>query len=175
VDAPAADREATELGLNDIEFRKAAAAFVSTVKKAEPNPPAPDKPTAAEVPAAKATPDSATKAVPAAAVTPQEPKPASTATTSDADSAPTLLPAGIVLPLQGLDNLASQTPAEPANGLDPRDTTIWRSCAALVVTGLGVPLAYWGRTSLPSLRGWVRASLPAPVQKSKALPPASGE
>ena len=44
---------------------------------------------------------------------------------------------------------------------------------ALVVTGLGVPLAYWSRTALPSIR--ILASLPAPARRPRSLPAASDE
>lgn len=72
----------------------------------------------------------------------------------------------------------SQIPYESYNieNLNPRDTTGWRSYAALVVTGLGVPLAYWTRSSIPSsLRMLTRASLGAPARQPKSLPAASDE
>ncbi len=51
--------------------------------------------------------------------------------------------------------------------LDSRDPSAWKSVAALVVTGLGVPLAYLSRSGVVSL---ARASLPAPRRSCKSLP-----
>ncbi|HEV3168433.1 MAG TPA: hypothetical protein VGZ22_30790, partial [Isosphaeraceae bacterium] len=67
---------------------------------------------------------------------------------------------------------AQAEPAPPV--VVPHDPTAWRPFAALLVTGLGVPLAYWGRMSLFSLGAYVRASLPGPGPSPKSLPPASG-
>lgn len=66
-------------------------------------------------------------------------------------------------------SVATTSPDEPV-GHDP---TALGSCAALMVTGLGIPLAYWSASSLPSFRGLTRASLPAPARRSKSLPSGS--
>lgn len=53
---------------------------------------------------------------------------------------------------------------------DPRDPSAWKPIAALVVTGLSVPLAYVSRASLPtSLLSKARASLPGPRRSRKQL------
>jgi protein tyrosine phosphatase (PTP) superfamily phosphohydrolase (DUF442 family) len=60
---------------------------------------------------------------------------------------------------------------EPAPTSDP---TAWRPYAAMLLTGLSVPLAFFGRTALGAVR-FRRASLPAPAPRRLALPPSSGE
>ena len=49
----------------------------------------------------------------------------------------------------------------------------WRPAAALFVTGLTFPLAYFGRSVLPVILAKTRASLPGPGPQPKSLPPAS--
>ena len=49
----------------------------------------------------------------------------------------------------------------------------WRSAAALLVTGLTFPLAYFGRSMLPIILAKSRASLPGPGPRPKSLPSAS--
>ena len=50
----------------------------------------------------------------------------------------------------------------------------WRPFAAMVITGLAVPLAYWSRTLTPVLLSKARASLPGPAHRPKSLPVESG-
>ena len=49
-------------------------------------------------------------------------------------------------------------------------TCAWRPFAAMVVTGLSLPLAYWSRTLVPTILAKARASLPAPAHRPKSLP-----
>ena len=51
-------------------------------------------------------------------------------------------------PDEKVADIAQKPDDEPA-GATPSDSTGWRSYAALVITGLGVPLAYWGRSGFP--------------------------
>lgn len=53
------------------------------------------------------------------------------------------------------------------------DPTAWRPYAAMLLTGLSVPLAFFGRTALGSVN-LRRASLPAPAHQPKSLPRSSG-
>jgi protein tyrosine phosphatase (PTP) superfamily phosphohydrolase (DUF442 family) len=55
----------------------------------------------------------------------------------------------------------------------PSETMAWRPYAAMVLTGLSVPLAFYGRSAFILGRS-ARASLPAPGRSPSALPPASG-
>ncbi len=61
---------------------------------------------------------------------------------------------------------AADRPAETPAASDP---TAWRPFAALFLTILGVPFAYWSRSSL-GLRRRRRASLPAPGPGPRSLP-----
>ncbi len=52
----------------------------------------------------------------------------------------------------------------------PSDTLVWRPLAAMMLTGLSLPLAYWSRTVVPTILEKARASLPAPAHRPKSLP-----
>ena len=51
-----------------------------------------------------------------------------------------------------------------------RDTLAWRPLAAVLLTGLSVPLVYWTRTAVPAMFSKARASLPAPGPQPQSLP-----
>jgi protein tyrosine phosphatase (PTP) superfamily phosphohydrolase (DUF442 family) len=70
----------------------------------------------------------------------------------------------------GTKRAISSDPARPAGG----DLMIWRPFAAILLTGLGIPLTYWTRTIVPDLLSKARASLPAPAQRPRSLPHESG-
>ncbi|SIO67547.1 Predicted phosphohydrolase, protein tyrosine phosphatase (PTP) superfamily, DUF442 family [Singulisphaera sp. GP187] len=160
VDAQVAKHEADELGLSDQEFWAATNTYLNGLKPTQSPAPAPAP---ATVPSALA-PTDALKSAPSAAA---EPQPAPIAASQ---------PATTSLPAETITEVAQES-YESQKTLDsrPHDTTVWRTCAAMVVTGLGVPLAYWSRSSLDSLRSQARASLSGPERQSKSLPPASGE
>jgi protein tyrosine phosphatase (PTP) superfamily phosphohydrolase (DUF442 family) len=69
------------------------------------------------------------------------------------------------------DRVAAEAPAVPTPA--PGDPTAWRPVAAMMVTGLGIPLAYWSRSALPTFRSLRRASLPGRARQPRSLPPAS--
>jgi protein tyrosine phosphatase (PTP) superfamily phosphohydrolase (DUF442 family) len=149
VDSQTATREAEELGLTDKAFWDAATRYVETLKPAvekRASEAPPTPPPAADTTAPKA---------------PQAAAPA---------TAPTAQAASVEKPLD-----IAQTPEPSPADVAPYDATAWRPYAALVVTGLGIPLAYLGRSALPSIRMLSRASLPSPGRRSKSLPAASGE
>ena len=54
------------------------------------------------------------------------------------------------------------------------DTMVWRPFAAMILTGLSIPLAYWTRTIVPDLLSKARASLPATAQQPRSLRRESG-
>jgi protein tyrosine phosphatase (PTP) superfamily phosphohydrolase (DUF442 family) len=65
-----------------------------------------------------------------------------------------------------------QASSLPASGTDRlRDPLVWRPIAALVLTGLGVPLAYWSRSAITFSKATrTRASLPGAVQSPSETP-----
>jgi protein tyrosine phosphatase (PTP) superfamily phosphohydrolase (DUF442 family) len=67
--------------------------------------------------------------------------------------------------------LAAEPPPAPTPA--PGDPTAWRPVAAMMVTGLGIPLAYWSRSALPTFRSLKRASLPGRARQPRSLPPAA--
>lgn len=71
-------------------------------------------------------------------------------------------------------NTASRSPIPGDSGGSPAGMMGWRPLAAMLVTGLSVPLAYLTRTGVPAMIARARASLPAPAPRRKSLPPESG-
>ncbi len=61
-------------------------------------------------------------------------------------------------------------PLRPASS----DSVVWRPFAAMILTGLSIPLVYWTRTVVPDFLSKARASLPAPAQQPRSLPRESG-
>ena len=50
------------------------------------------------------------------------------------------------------------------------ENTAWRPLAAMIVTGLTFPLAYWTRSVMPTIVSRTLASLPAPGRRLRSLP-----
>ena len=144
VDPQVARRDAEELGLSEDRFWQAANVYLEGIK---PTPaPAPAKP-AAKLPAS-------------APVGPAKAPLNSTQLEGSGGSAPQPQSAG-----------PASAAVELANPPDPRDSTAWKPIAALVVTGLSIPLAYVSRATLPaSVLSRARASLPGPRRSPKSLP-----
>jgi protein tyrosine phosphatase (PTP) superfamily phosphohydrolase (DUF442 family) len=180
VDAQTARREAEELGLTDKNAWQAAAGYLN--KLSEPRSAA--KPDASSAPAEKTS---------AAAVI-RESSSEHSASAKSADSlisqgpaasvptAPRATePTGSFTPPASepiADNtLDASTPApaltDTARGpaIDPQS---WRPFAAMVVTGLSVPLAFWTRSVVPSIIYRNSASLPAPEPRAKSALVSSG-
>jgi protein tyrosine phosphatase (PTP) superfamily phosphohydrolase (DUF442 family) len=102
---------------------------------------------------------------------PEPPKPAPAVPPKPEDVAPPAPQPQAVVPAPG--PIAQTVPDVPGSPALP-DPTAWRSVAAMMVTGLGIPLAYWSRSTFPTFRTLRRASLPAPARQPRSLPPASG-
>ncbi len=153
VDPQDASREAQEMGLRDKGFWLAASRYLESLK------PAPSAPT---LPAPVAEP---------AEDKPAEAQPAETSPTSLLEPTLKVLNAAIVasMALPDAEDAVAEEAAAPL-----REGTAWRPLAALMLTGLGAPLAYWGRSGFP-IRSLARASLPAPARRPKSLPGGSGE
>ncbi len=153
MDPQVASREAEQMGQIDKAFWRAASAYLESLKPvASPAPSEPD-PAGAPKPNTGSQPDD------------PKAKPSSSGANKPLASAATE-PGTIVAD-------AESNPAESNATASASDPTAWRSYAALMITGLVVPLAYWSRASLPSLRSLRRASLAAPARRSKSLPSSS--
>jgi protein tyrosine phosphatase (PTP) superfamily phosphohydrolase (DUF442 family) len=77
----------------------------------------------------------------------------------------------------GPDTRLSQTtpaPVDSAAPTAPDFTVAWRPMAAMVLSGLALPLAYWSRTISSTVVSRARASLPGPAHRPKSLPVESG-
>ena len=158
VDPQDASREAQEMGLRDKEFWLAASKYLENLKPADSSPALP--PPAGETPAAKPAADGA-----------GEPKPAEIPPTTLLLPTLKVLNEAIVAAME-LPEVEDVVPEESDGSL--QESANWRPLAALMITGLGAPLAYWGRSGFP-IRLLARASLPAPAHRPKSLPGASGE
>ncbi len=147
VDPLIARRDAEELGLNDTKFWRAAEDHLDAIRRSESPAPAP----APKEDAKKL--DSTPSPTPAPAPT----------SDTNAPAAPNAGPSPTA------SNGESPNPFS-----DERDDSAWKPFAAMVVTGLGVPLAYMGRNALPySFSAFARASLPGPRRLPKSLPSGS--
>ena len=69
-----------------------------------------------------------------------------------------------------------ERPISPSNSIPTptSETVVWRPFAAMLLTGLSLPLAYWTRTGVPDVIARARASLPAPAQRPRSIPRESG-
>jgi protein tyrosine phosphatase (PTP) superfamily phosphohydrolase (DUF442 family) len=107
------------------------------------------------------------------ALKPAAPAPTTAAPTSPAPEPPTV-PApereGATTPL--LKPASFKAPAPDPRGVG--DPSGWKPYAALAAAGVGVPLAFFGRTAL-SRAAWSLASLPAPERRPRAIAHASDE
>ena len=164
VDAQLARREAEDIGLKDRDAWQAAVAFVQRAEAAKAHP-APTRTGAADPPAVPAAPTATVPSGPAdnraqsdeanrpGADSPSKP---SSVASSPADEA---AKAGAVARhFPNTDAVAAQ------EGLS------WRPFAAILLTGLTMPLAYLTRTAVPAAIARARASLPAPAPRQKSLP-----
>lgn len=103
----------------------------------------------------------------AAAPPKPEPAPEPTAAAEPEGTAPAPV-AAAALPTAPPSTLADES-APPA-----RDARAWRPYAAMLLTGLSVPLAFYGRSAAATITAKL-ASLPAPAHRPRALPRSSGD
>jgi hypothetical protein len=184
VDQEVARREAKELGLADRAYWQAAADFLA-VMSAPSSRAAGDAAAkaAGSVPAktarAASRNDNDTKArgvlakdspTPAPSQPAAAPKNVPTAKNGDKEPvAVAVAPPKSAAPPETKPVTPPQPPASP----DPdayRDPNAWRPFAAMVITGLSLPLAFWTRTVVPTMVGKALASLPAPRLRPRSLP-----
>jgi protein tyrosine phosphatase (PTP) superfamily phosphohydrolase (DUF442 family) len=178
-DAQIARREAEEIGLKDPAAWGLATAFVDRLEAARAHP-------------ARTRTGAADPPVPPAAASSSEAKPSDAPRVSGGETAPAPAPAGdsiitsdgpakapasLIPPLLGTQKTASTSAdgSRPADSIPFKDSMSWRPLAAMILTGLSLPLAYWTRTAIPDAIARVRASLPAPAPRPRSLPHESGE
>jgi hypothetical protein len=185
-DPEEATRQAEEMGLADPAFREAARRYLEDAKP---------KTTAAAPTMPTTTPAATPATVPSATSTSTAP-PASTTPVASAKASEAALPEpapvqgptpelpdeskiparpeALALPAAVTSQIAQVTSALKEKAASAQDPTAWRPLAALLLTVLGIPAAYWSRSAL-SFRGRTRASLPGPARRLRSLPTASGE
>jgi protein tyrosine phosphatase (PTP) superfamily phosphohydrolase (DUF442 family) len=173
-DPEGASLQAEEIGLADPEFLKAAKQYLEHAKPKTAATPTP-------APSPGATPTTTSSAAPEGSTTaaaPGAPAPVSVASPMSELPDQTSIPArpeAIALPAHVTSQLVELTSAlKTKAAASAQDPTAWRPLAALLLTVLGIPAAYWSR-SLMSFRVRTRASLPGPGRRLRSLPAASGE
>jgi protein tyrosine phosphatase (PTP) superfamily phosphohydrolase (DUF442 family) len=175
IDHQIARREAEQLGLTDKSFWAAATNYVAgmagprtTANSADQRQSSSPSPVSLSVPQTDQVQVQA-GAGPTAIPAPKSPEVSQTipnpATTAPAQTS------------SARDTQVNQTASSQADSVAssaPSLTFAWRPLAAMVVSGLALPLAYWGRTLSPTLLSKARASLPGPAHRPKSLPGESG-
>jgi len=169
VDPQIARREAEELGLVDPTAWTVATDYVAKVSP----PGASAGASAAQKPASGGSTSNND------ASRPDTSRSEATAATQATDSGlVALAPAGSVPPAAppAADSNATPEPTPPSSdSASPIDPTAWRPFAAILITGLSLPLAYWTRSVVPTILSKTRASLPGPGPRPKSLPAASDD
>jgi protein tyrosine phosphatase (PTP) superfamily phosphohydrolase (DUF442 family) len=174
VDQQVARREAEELGLSDQAYWAAITKFVSTLGPGQTTSSSlGESRTSSAVPAAAATNDAGDQAAPGAKApatttgtsSVQPPKAAAATAPVSPSATPTT---GLVQPSSGASDSSQSAPTTAG------DPLVLRPFAALVITGLSLPLAYWSRTVIPTMLVKSRASLSATALRPKSLPGESG-
>lgn len=180
VDPQIARREAEEIGLKNQAAWRSTTAYLDRLEASKAHP-APTRTGAAESPGSQPA---------AASGAPRDPE---GPRTSEADESPdthrepdsiitseasvNLRDTAAIPPLIAMPKATSATPASmpPAGSLPFQTSLNWRPLAAMLLTGLSLPLAYWTRTVIPDAIARARASLPAPAPRPRSLPRESGE
>jgi protein tyrosine phosphatase (PTP) superfamily phosphohydrolase (DUF442 family) len=162
-DEATAAKEVEELGPKDSSLWLAATTYLEARRKATAPAAVPiPSPTPATSPTTITVPAPATTPVPAPAAAP----PPVTGPEAAAPIFPPITTAAV------LGAPVSSTPVDDPTAPTPVDPTSWRPYAAMLVTGLSVPLAFIGRGVVVSAARKV-ASLPAPSLRMRSLPPSS--
>jgi Putative phosphatase (DUF442) len=164
VDPQLARREAEDIGLKDKTSWRAATAYVDRLEAAKAHP------------AATRTGAADSPATPGA---PSEPShPADHRAQSDANRSDSPRPSDPSVASRASEEaekataVARQFPMTDASA--GQESVNWRPFAAILLTGLSLPLAYLTRTAVPAAIARARASLPAPAPRRRSLPHESG-
>ena len=167
-----ARREAADLGLNDDTYWAAATSYLDRQgpgQSAGTDAPGPAAPVTAEK--AGASPrktENPAQEDPTGAKVPKAATPNGAPTSASRGTDTTLVAHDRVQEEPGTTALGSGSPLAA-----PVEPASWRPLAGMVITGLTFPLAYLGRTAVPTLMAMTRASLPGPARRPKSLPHAS--
>jgi protein tyrosine phosphatase (PTP) superfamily phosphohydrolase (DUF442 family) len=162
VDAQLARREAEDIGLKAPAAWQAATDYVQKLQAARPQP-APIRTSVAET--SRPADSGAAAPGPSAQHASESPADQARAEPSNPSKQPGA-GSGKSAPGQ-----ASSTDA--AGSFPTQDPLNWRPFAAMLLTGLSLPLAYWTRTAIPDAIARARASLPGPEPRRRSLPPGS--
>ena len=171
-DSRSAAQKAEEVGLTDAQLKLADAYLTVHKPKARPKVAmAPPQPAAPESGAVLPPEPPPAPPVATAAEVAKIPMPALPDGSSDLPEPPIQVPASSDSP--PLPMLPGEGRPQ-ASTIPFRDPATWRPLAALVLTGVGVPLAYWSRSAISVARSSARrASLPGPGRRSLEAPPSS--
>ena len=166
-DPQAALGKAEELGLGAAEI-KLAEDYLATQK---PRAKAASSRVAMATPPTVDSPPALPTAQPLAPSTPADPAPLALPDAPSPPIAPVAAPAPHTEPTPGMLPGEHKPQASTEPKPDYRDPAAWKPVAALVLTGIGVPLAFWSRTMLSEFRhDRKRASLPGRVPRSLGAP-----
>jgi protein tyrosine phosphatase (PTP) superfamily phosphohydrolase (DUF442 family) len=177
VDPQIARREAEEIGLKDPAAWQSTTAYVERLEAAKAHPAPtrtgasnrPDPPAASSANLEEPVLGLAFDEVPAT-----DPPAAPTAVMASKLQADRLNPTDS--PLTGTAKTASDRPQAGRLTTVPvatREPLNWQPFAAMLLTGLSLPLAYWTRIAIPDAIARVRASLPGPGPRPRSLPDGS--
>ena len=172
IDQQIARREAEELGLTDKNFWAAATNYVAglagprtTATSADQRPGS--SPSSASL-SASSTDQNQIQADAGPTATPVAP---SLEASQPKANPATIAPArASTAPDTQVNQKAAPSQVDSVGSSAPGLTFAWRPLAAIVVSGLALPLAYWSRALTPTLLSKARASLPGPAHRPKSLP-----
>jgi protein tyrosine phosphatase (PTP) superfamily phosphohydrolase (DUF442 family) len=174
VDAELARREAEEIGLKDQAAWRSARDYVQKLEAARSHPApirtgAPDSPVP---PTAGSTPPGRSAQRPADDLVSGSPRDPHSVPAEAQAERPNASNAAIVGSMK--PGSIAPHPASQMESFSARETLSWRPIAAMLLTGLSLPLAYWTRTAIPDVIARARASLPGPGLRRRSLPHESG-
>ncbi len=184
VDQQIARREAEELGLGDEAYWLAAANYIASVSESPATAasnPAANRPAPATAKGAALAPgdDRKTATPPSPAAERKNSPPQKTASPpANVPTSPRTAAGPVSLVQKDTTPSKPGAPSTSTPGLPPTepaspfssDPNAWRPLAAMVVTGLSLPLAFCCRAVVPSMVAKAWASLPAPGLRQKSLP-----
>jgi hypothetical protein len=178
VDAQLARREAEEIGLKGPAAWQLTTTYLDRLEAAKAHP-VPTRTGAADAPAsprgASANPaDSTSPRTTDDNAAQQSQTENGTVITSDGQIGrpDSIIPPVIAMPITATAPASTNIPPD---SLPLQEVVSWRPFAAMLLTGLSLPLAYWTRTAIPDVIARARASLPGPGPRPRSLPHESDE